>query len=80
MWGSFSPSSFDCSGFTYVYKNLEYIWPLYRVTIFSRKPVNKSELVPGDLVFFNTTVTFHVGIYTGGGQFIHASSEVEKLQ
>jgi len=36
--------------------------------------INKSELKPGDLVFFNTMKrTFsHVGIYVGDGKFIHA--------
>jgi peptidoglycan DL-endopeptidase CwlO len=33
-------------------------------------PVSRSELEPGDLVFFNAES--HVGIYIGGGQFVHA--------
>ncbi|GIV02781.1 MAG: hypothetical protein KatS3mg015_1611 [Fimbriimonadales bacterium] len=39
--------------------------------------VDKSELQPGDLVFFRTgrsTRINHAGIYIGNGQFIHASS------
>jgi len=41
------------------------------------KPVKRSELRPGDLVFFKTTsrerIT-HVGVYIGDGKFVHASS------
>jgi peptidoglycan DL-endopeptidase CwlO len=33
-------------------------------------PVSQSELQPGDLVFFYGLG--HVGIYIGGGQYIHA--------
>ena len=33
-------------------------------------PVSRSELQPGDLVFFDGLG--HVGIYIGGGQFVHA--------
>ena len=38
--------------------------------------VSRSELQPGDLVFFQDygAVASHVGIYIGGDQFIHASS------
>jgi cell wall-associated NlpC family hydrolase len=41
------------------------------------KPVNRDELRPGDLVFFNTMrLTFsHVGIYVGDNKFIHSPSK-----
>ena len=38
-------------------------------------PVDKSSLIPGDLVFFRLTSggsISHVGIYAGNGQFLHA--------
>jgi cell wall-associated NlpC family hydrolase len=41
-------------------------------------PVSRNQLQPGDLVFFENTFQpglSHVGIYTGGGQFIHAENE-----
>lgn len=43
-------------------------------------PVDKSELQPGDLVFFNTLHRpfSHVGIYKGEGKFVHASSRRDK--
>lgn len=77
-WGGSSPGGFDCSGFTY------YIFAKHGLALPRMadgqfevgKRVAKSDLLPGDLVFFETYETgpSHVGIYMGNGQFIHASS------
>lgn len=73
VWGGTTPSGFDCSGFTqYVYKNAAG-YSLSRTTytqINEGVAVSYSDLQLGDLVF--TSNANHVGIYVGGGQFIHA--------
>ena len=79
VYGGNGPSSFDCSGYTsYVYRHFGYTLNRTASTQLSNgTSVSKSELQPGDLVFFkyNTSkAASHVGIYIGGGQFIHAST------
>lgn len=73
-YGSAGPNKFDCSGFTmYVFK--QYGISLPHTAVGQRRTgtaVSKSNLQVGDLVFF--LGTSHVGIYLGGGQFIHAST------
>lgn len=85
VYGANGPGSFDCSGFTkYVYAQFGY--SLNRSAtdqLANGVPVSKSQLEPGDLVFFryNTTKPVsHVGIYIGGGQFIHASTNHYMVQ
>jgi cell wall-associated NlpC family hydrolase len=72
VWGGASPAGFDCSGLvTYVYAQLGVSLPHYTVAQWNAtEPIATSELQPGDLVFFDGLG--HVGIYIGGGQFIHA--------
>ncbi len=77
VYGAQGPNAFDCSGLTqYVYKNFGVNLEHYTGSQFrSGLAVPKSELMPGDLVFFNTVSPVgHVGIYIGGGEFIHAPS------
>ena len=80
-YGGSSPSrGFDCSGFVYYLLSRHGIKSPHSAAELFRmgKPVSRSELKPGDLVFFRNTARrrgiTHVGIYIGGGKFIHASS------
>jgi cell wall-associated NlpC family hydrolase len=72
VWGGESPSGFDCSGLVaYVYSQVGVSLPHYTGAQWNAGvPVSSSDLQPGDLVFFDGLG--HVGIYIGGGEFIHA--------
>jgi peptidoglycan DL-endopeptidase CwlO len=72
-WGGASPSTgFDCSGFTmYVFAQIGVSLPHYAAAQYQLgRPVSKSALAPGDLVFFRGLG--HMGMYIGGGNFIHS--------
>jgi len=79
-WGGTSPDTgFDCSGLIrYVYSQITGQTLHGTAQEISRvgATVNKSELQPGDLVFFNTLRKpfSHVGIYLGESRFVHAPS------
>ena len=72
VWGGASPRGFDCSGFTmYVYAQVGVSLPHNAAAQFGMgTPVSQGQLEPGDLVFFYGLG--HVGLYIGGGSFIHA--------
>lgn len=77
VWGGTSPSGFDCSGFVwYVYQRAG--MPIPRDMwgqLQSGTRVSRSDLEPGDIVFFAGTYEAglsHDGIYIGGGRFINA--------
>lgn len=74
VWGAAGPNSFDCSGFTmWVYARVGVSLPhSSRAQINYGQRVSRANLAPGDLVFFGTSVIHHVGIYVGGGMYIHA--------
>lgn len=80
QYGGKSPETgFDCSGFVrYVYQQAGNLTLPHGARAISQlgKTIPKSELQPGDLVFFNTLrSTFsHVGIYLGNNRFIHSPS------
>lgn len=77
VYGGASPSGFDCSGLVYYLLKNEGYSP-YRTASDQYKMgtyVAKEDLQPGDLVFFQNTAGYgisHVGIYVGGGKFIHS--------
>jgi cell wall-associated NlpC family hydrolase len=81
VWGGSSPGGFDCSGLVaYVYSQVGVSLPHYTGAQWNvGVPVSSGDLQPGDLVFFNGLG--HVGIYVGGGSFIHAphSGDVVKI-
>ena len=75
VWGAGGPDAFDCSGLTqYAYSAAGVSLP-HSSSSQSRMgtPVSRSELQPGDLVFFYSPVS-HVGMYIGNGQMVHAST------
>jgi len=86
VYGGSGPNGFDCSGFVY------YVYGHFDVTLnrgasgqmSNGKSVERADLQPGDLVFFNdgtvTTPASHVGIYVGEGRFIHASTNTNTVQ
>jgi hypothetical protein len=78
LWGGTTPNGFDCSGFMF------YIFGLHGIELNRSSrcqarmgtAVTRDELEPGDLVFFGSTSRInHAGMYIGGGQFIHSSSD-----
>lgn len=76
VWGGKTPSGFDCSGFTaYVFRQAygieigSYTVPQEN----SGTQIAVSAAQAGDLIFWGSRgATYHVAIYVGGGQYIHA--------
>ncbi len=73
VWAGESPSGFDCSGLvTYVFRQVGISLPHFAAWQFGYgEPVARSDLQPGDVVFFGSNI-HHVGIYVGNGNMIHA--------
>jgi cell wall-associated NlpC family hydrolase len=79
LGGNSEQQGFDCSGFTrHIFENsIGLVLPRRadeQATTAGLLSINRAELKPGDLVFFNTMKrTFsHVGIYVGDDKFIHS--------
>ncbi|MFG1623082.1 NlpC/P60 family protein [Kribbella sp. NPDC049227] len=74
VWGADGPDSFDCSGL------MMYAWGKAGVSLSHSskaqasegRRVSKSQLMPGDLVFYYSPIS-HVGMYIGNGRIVHAS-------
>ncbi|OUN85238.1 C40 family peptidase [[Collinsella] massiliensis] len=85
VWAAEGPDAFDCSGLvTYCYGQLGYSIVHYSqgqynlVASLGHLVYDTAYLKPGDLVFWgyggSGSAIYHVGIYIGGGQYVHASS------
>ncbi len=76
VWGGTTPAGFDCSGFVqYVYGQNGYSLTRTTYTQWDNDGtfVSKSELKPGDLVYFGSGGSpSHVGLYVGDGMMIHS--------
>ncbi|GEL19385.1 C40 family peptidase [Pseudonocardia asaccharolytica] len=80
-WGAAGPSAFDCSGLV--------VWAFGKAGVSLPRtsramstvgtPVAKSDLRPGDLVFFYRPVS-HVAIYVGNGKVVHASTSGQPVK
>ena len=79
-YAGMSPSGFDCSGLVaYVYGKLGVDLPHNAAAQYAYgRPVSRSELRPGDLVFFHGLG--HVGLYIGRGKIIHSPQSGERVE
>ncbi|MCW2530678.1 MAG: putative Cell wall-associated hydrolase [Blastococcus sp.] len=81
VWGAGGPDAFDCSGL------MQYAYSAAGVSLPHSSSsqsqmgmaVSRSELQPGDLVFFYSPVS-HVGMYIGNGQMVHASTSGQPVK
>ncbi|MGQ5708245.1 C40 family peptidase [Lactobacillus sp. PSON] len=78
VWGGSTPSGFDCSGLIqYVYKKAAGV-DVSRTTysqVNQGKKISLSNLQPGDLLLWGSAnAPYHVGIYVGNNQYIHAAT------
>jgi peptidoglycan DL-endopeptidase CwlO len=73
VWGAAGPNAFDCSGLTmWAYKQVGINLPHFTGSQWNAGThVSRSELQPGDLVFFYSD-KHHMGMYIGGGKMLHA--------
>ncbi|OIJ67424.1 NlpC/P60 family protein [Streptomyces mangrovisoli] len=81
VWGATGPGAFDCSGLAQAAYRAAGV-SLPRTTyaqIDAGRRVSRSELEPGDLVFFYSGIS-HVGIYVGNGMMIHAPNPSEPVK
>jgi cell wall-associated NlpC family hydrolase len=81
IWGADGPDGFDCSGLTMA------SWRQAGVSLphssqqqyYSGDKIPRSELQPGDLVYFYSPIS-HVGIYIGNGKMVHAPNPSRRVE
>jgi cell wall-associated NlpC family hydrolase len=82
VYGGRSPKGFDCSGlvwFVYQQHGIELPVSSAKQARVGKK-VDRDELIPGDLIFFqNRGRIDHVGLYVGGNKMIHAPGRGRKV-
>ncbi|GLZ06364.1 hypothetical protein Acsp03_38300 [Actinomadura sp. NBRC 104412] len=73
VWGASGPNAFDCSGLImWAYRQVGISLPHYTGSQWNAGThISRSQLQPGDLVFFYSDL-HHVGMYVGGGKMLHA--------
>lgn len=86
VWGGDSPeTSFDCSGFiSYVFASsgVRDVGRLGATSLYGAcQPLTPEEAKPGDLIFFEGTISgeegiTHVGLYVGGNHMLHCGSPI----
>ena len=84
-FGGASPSGFDCSGFMQYIFRKAFAVNLPRTSAEQANvgvAVNRSQLQPGDMVFFRTAGSriSHVGMYIGNDRFIHAPRTGKRIE
>jgi peptidoglycan DL-endopeptidase CwlO len=81
VWAAAGPDAWDCSGLTMMaWKAAGVSLPhSSRLQYSSGTRVSRSQLRPGDLVFFYSPIS-HVGIYIGGGNMIHAPNPSSRVE
>lgn len=81
VWGAAGPIRWDCSGLTMrSYEQAGVRLPhSSRAQFGYGRSIARSNLLPGDLVFFGSPIS-HVGIYVGKGKMVHAPRPGAKVQ
>ena len=82
VWGATGPSTFDCSGLVmYALKHAYGIdYPHFSGAQYSRtQHISKSDARMGDLVFWGSGGSEHVGVYAGGNRYFSAESPAQGI-
>jgi len=78
VWGGVSTFGFDCSGFMQMLGRRRGVVMPRDSSVQAKwtgsQPVDRSQLKPGDLLYFGQSKVTHTGMYIGDGQFISATT------